>query len=342
MAMQVEVTPRLAALSNRVQCVDLHPTKTWILAALYSGDVHIWDYSSGGVIKEFNRGKLPARVAKFVPRMNWVVIGSDDGYVLVCDYQMMSVVKKFKAHELRVQSIAIHPIRSYLLTAGYDMQIILWNWDSNWKRIRVFMFGHYDYVTQVIFNPDDDLSFATASSDRTIMLWNLSSRYPDCTFRGHNQGVNCIAFFHVDGKLYLISGSDDRTVKIWDHGNQCCVQTLRGHTDRVTSVAFYAELSLLVSGSEDGTIRLWSSTTHHLVTILDHGLARAWSVCCSMDSNNMVFGYDRGAIMISLSSCRLSPREYALTEMYYTQNSFLSALLRNTITKRHSRINEIF
>ncbi|KAJ6856277.1 transcription factor WD40-like family [Populus alba x Populus x berolinensis] len=33
-------------LSERVKSVDLHPTKPWILAGLYSGTVCIWNYQT--------------------------------------------------------------------------------------------------------------------------------------------------------------------------------------------------------------------------------------------------------------------------------------------------------
>ena len=37
---------KLSARSDRVKCVDLHPTEPWMLASLYNGNVHVWDHES--------------------------------------------------------------------------------------------------------------------------------------------------------------------------------------------------------------------------------------------------------------------------------------------------------
>lgn len=34
------------ARSDRVKCIDLHSKEPWMLASLYNGNVHIWNYES--------------------------------------------------------------------------------------------------------------------------------------------------------------------------------------------------------------------------------------------------------------------------------------------------------
>ncbi|CAJ0607379.1 unnamed protein product [Cylicocyclus nassatus] len=59
--------------SSRVKSVDLHPTETWLLAALCSGSVQIWNYESQLLLKSFKICDLPVRAAKFISRRNWIV-----------------------------------------------------------------------------------------------------------------------------------------------------------------------------------------------------------------------------------------------------------------------------
>ena len=64
----------------------------------------------------------------------------------------------------------------------------------------------------VVFNPKDPNTFATASLDRTVKVWNLTSTVPNFTLEGHEKGVNCVEYYRGGDKPYIISGSDDRFV----------------------------------------------------------------------------------------------------------------------------------
>ena len=44
--LRLDIKRKLSARSDRVKCVDLHPTEPWMLASLYNGNVHIWNSES--------------------------------------------------------------------------------------------------------------------------------------------------------------------------------------------------------------------------------------------------------------------------------------------------------
>ena len=75
-----------------------------------------------------------------------------------------------------------------------------------------------------MFNPKDNNTFASASLDWLVKVWQLGSAQPNFTLEGHTKGVNCLEYYSGGEKPYLISGADDRTVKIWDYQNKTCVQ----------------------------------------------------------------------------------------------------------------------
>lgn len=50
-----------------------------------------------------------------------------------------------------------------------DMLIKLWNWDKSWSCQQVFE-GHTHYVMQIVINPKDNNTFASASLDRTLKV----------------------------------------------------------------------------------------------------------------------------------------------------------------------------
>ncbi|GFG37833.1 hypothetical protein Cfor_04931 [Coptotermes formosanus] len=219
--------------------------------------------------------------------------------VRVFNYNTLERVHAFEAHSDYVRCIAVHPTQPYLLTSSDDMLIKLWNWDKQWSCQQVFE-GHTHYVMQIVINPKDNNTFASASLDRTVKVWQLGSSTPNFTLEGHEKGVNCVDYYHGGDKPYLISGADDRLVKIWDYQNKTCVQTLEGHAQNISAVCFHPELPIVLTGSEDGTVRIWHAGTYRLESSLNYGLERVWTVACMRGSNNVALGYDEGSIMVKV------------------------------------------
>ena len=73
------------------------------------------------------------------------------------------------------------------------MSIKLWDWDKKWQCIQTFE-GHTHYVMQVVFNPKDNNTFASASLDRTIKVRG-------CSFKWLAQNV-----FVIELRLMVVDG----------------------------------------------------------------------------------------------------------------------------------------
>ncbi|XP_052225697.1 coatomer subunit beta'-like isoform X7 [Dreissena polymorpha] len=299
MPLRLDIKRKLSARSDRVKTVDLHPSEPWMLASLYNGNVHIWNFESQQLIKSFEVCDLPVRCARFVARKNWILTGSDDMHVRAYNYNTLERVHQFEAHSDYIRCIAVHPTQPFFLTSSDDMLIKLWDWDKKWTCTQVFE-GHSHYVMQIVINPKDNNTFASASLDRTVKVWQLGSANPNFTLEGHEKGVNCIDYYSGGDKPYLISGADDRLIKIWDYQNKTCVQTLEGHAQNISAVAFHPELPIIMTGSEDGTVRIWHANTYRLESTLNYGLERVWTIACARGSNNVALGYDEGSIIIKL------------------------------------------
>ena len=214
--LRLDIKKKLSATSERVKSVDLHLTEPWVLAALYSGNVMIWDYETGGCVKSFEVSELPVRCAKFVARKQWFLAASDDMRLRVFNYNTMEKIKEFEAHADYIRSLEVHPSLPYVLSSSDDMTIKLWDWDRGFDCTQIFE-GHSHYVMQVKFNPKDTNTFASASLDRSIKVWGLGSHAPHYTLDGHERGVNCVDYYPSGDKPYILSGADDQTVKIWDY-----------------------------------------------------------------------------------------------------------------------------
>ncbi|KAF5741695.1 hypothetical protein HS088_TW10G00699 [Tripterygium wilfordii] len=335
MALSLEIQKVFTEISERVKSVDLHPIEPWILTSLYSGTVCILNYQSQAIVKTFKVTDSPVRSAKFVARKNWVVAASDDKFIRVYNYDTMEKVAEFEAHTDFIRFVVVHPTLPYLLSSSDDKLIKVWDWEKGWICTKVFE-EHQHYVMQVAFNPVEVNTFASASLDGTIKVWNLESPAPIFTLEGHSKGVNSVDYFINGDKLYLLSGSDDYTVKVcnpacnsaflirmcvsnvlirpltnpvytqnrqvWDYETRSCVQTLEGHEHNVTAVCVHPEFPIIITCSEDQTIRLWNANTYGLESKLNYGLERVWAVGCIRGSNQAVFGCDKGTIMVKVNS----------------------------------------
>ena len=125
--------------------------------------------------------------------------------------------------------------------------------------------GHQGWVLSVSFSPDGKY-IATASSDRTAKLWDLSGNQL-AQFIGHLDGVLSISF-SPNGE-YIATASADGTARLWNlSGNQ--VAQFIGHQHRLFSVSFSPNGEYIATASADGTARLWDLSGHQIAQFVGH------------------------------------------------------------------------
>ncbi|KAJ2495200.1 hypothetical protein GGI11_008510, partial [Coemansia sp. RSA 2049] len=49
----IEDEKKLSVRTDRIKAIDMHPTEPWVVASLYDGKVHIWNYETQAEIKTF-------------------------------------------------------------------------------------------------------------------------------------------------------------------------------------------------------------------------------------------------------------------------------------------------
>ena len=141
---------------------------------------------------------------------------------------------------------------------------------------------------------------ATASDDKTLRLWDVSSESTTgvtsgpstvaagdalVEFRGHLDFVFSAAFSPTLD--LLASGSFDSTVKLWDVRCGSCVTTLPAHSDPVTSVDFNYDGTCIASASYDGLCRVWDVATGEcLKTVVGEESSEGAAVGCVKFSPN--------------------------------------------------------
>ena len=147
--------------------------------------------------------------------------------------------------------------------------------------------GHTSRVTKIVFS-SDGATLASASEDRTIRLWDVTTGTHRHTLTGHNSHIYSVAF-SPDGRT-LASGSENGRIRFWNVTTGQYRVTLEGHSSSVISVAFSPDGQTLASGSSDHTIRLWNATTGLYKVTLEGHSETINSVVFSPDGQTLASG----------------------------------------------------
>ena len=152
--------------------------------------------------------------------------------------------------------------------------------------------GHAGSVLAVAVTPDGRWAIS-ASSDRTLKVWDLATGQEERTLAGHESLVRSVAVT-ADGRR-AISASDDGTLIVWDLATGQEERTLAGHEGEVWSVAVTPDGRRAISASDDRTLRVWDlSTGQDLATIALEGAL--WCVALAPDGTTILAGDRAGNV----------------------------------------------
>ncbi len=115
--------------------------------------------------------------------------------------------------------------------------------------------GHVDVVGSMVITSDGRFAIS-ASSDRTIKIWDMAGGKRPRTLQGHYWAVTSLALL-ADDKT-LISGSWDNSLKIWDIESGEELHTFVGHKHMVHDVAVAENGRIAVSVGLDQSLRVWN------------------------------------------------------------------------------------
>ncbi|CAM3417489.1 PD40 domain-containing protein [Kibdelosporangium persicum] len=144
---------------------------------------------------------------------------------------------------------------------GNDLEL----WDLTTGAPPVSLPGHSAAVTDVALTLDGRTA-ATASADRTVILWDVVNRTRLATL--DIAAVSSGLAFSPDGRLLAVADHDNQMVTLWDIATRSRKAQLRGHGGWARSVAFSPDGRILASASSDQTVILWDLATGAQITRL--------------------------------------------------------------------------
>lgn len=191
-------------------------------------------------------------------------------------------------HRAPISGIAAHRDQ-YVLTAGYDNQVILWDAKTQRPLARAM---HDHLANQGAFSPDGAY-VVTSSSDYSARLWTVPDLRLVAVFADQEDDVE-MSVFHPDKPL-VATASRDHRVRVYDFGGKL-LHTFSGHTADVISVEWMRGADEIVSSSDDGTIKRWSLANNGLVADIDLDGIETDTIAIAADGR-IFAGNDEGEIV---------------------------------------------
>ncbi|WRH67680.1 MAG: trypsin-like peptidase domain-containing protein [Planktothrix sp. GU0601_MAG3] len=221
----------------------------------------------------------------------YTIVGNSNGNLSVWNMTTSGLTRTLSAHQGAINGISLSSDNKYLVTAGEDGVIKVWDLatglTSQTLPLVQTIQAHNNPVLVVKLSPDGKM-IASGSWDKTIKIWNLQTGQLLKTFIGHEQLVGAIAF-SPDGKI-LASGSKDSSIKLWNVETGELIRTLKGHELSVLSLAISPDGETLASSSADGTIGLWKLKTGQPIRRLSGHTDGVWSIVITSDGKTLISG----------------------------------------------------
>lgn len=270
------------------------------------GVVRLWDTQSGILRATLQAHTNWAFSVAWLTDGKFFATGGGDNLVhLFESSHPVQPLKTFRGHSNDVHAVVISADSQYIVSAGDDRRIIVWNVSTG--SLEREWTAHDKQIPTLALGPDGH-TLASGSRDDSIRLWDLRTGALRETLIGHTDDVLSVRF--SPGGKSLASASYDHTVRLWDVSTGRAARIFKGHTNRVFSVAFSPDGSRLASAG-DSTVRIWNITTRaplHVLTtpnnqITEHLSAVAFSpdgktlAVSSTTGSTFLFSAETGAVL---------------------------------------------
>ncbi|TQV67663.1 hypothetical protein FKG94_25145 [Exilibacterium tricleocarpae] len=191
-------------------------------------------------------------------------------------------------HSSPQSGIAAHD--KYVLTAGYDNKLILWDDE---KKVAVAQGVHDHLVNQCSISPCGRYALSS-SSDYSIRLWSVPDLKLLRIFNYHSDDVEGVCFH--ESEPLIASCSRDTSLALFDFNGQL-IHQLKGHKKDVISVGWLSGNHRLISSSDDGTIKIWDCNTGEIVKNFDLDDVETDTIAISKEGT-IFAGNDLGEILL--------------------------------------------
>ena len=224
----------LVGHSQSVLCLQFDPTpqEDIIISGSSDSSIIVWKFSTGQRLQTINAAHEESVLNLRFDR-RYLVTCSKDKKIKVWNRQPLLPTDanyprarqnqhcRVPSHVIDLQGMDINMLEAGLANGTYRPL-------KPFSHLMTFE-GHNAAVNAIQIHGNKIVS---ASGDRLIRIWDMTTGGCEKTVSGHQKGIACVQY---DGRR-IVSGSSDNTVRIYDPASGTEVATLLGHTNLVRTV----------------------------------------------------------------------------------------------------------
>ena len=186
----------------------------------------------------------PVNCVAFHPIFSSLASGSEDATLKIWDWELGEPERTVKGHTRAILDCDYGGPRggTLLASCSSDLTIKLWDPSDDYKNIRTLP-GHDHSVSAIRFIPSGAAGapssgnlLVSASRDKTLRIWDVTTGYCVKTLRGHSDWVRDV-YPSFDGR-WLLSAGDDQVARLWDTSSGDAKATFLGHDHVIECCTF--------------------------------------------------------------------------------------------------------
>jgi len=218
-------------------------------------DVRLWDGQSGRLLRVLSGHQAPVFAVAFSPDGSRLASGGADHSLRLWDIKTGATVTEVPGHPGNLVWIVYSPDGRYMVTLGSEGEV--WLRDGTSAAPLSQLRGHGDRVNRAeFFRFGGAMRLATASSDRTVRIWDPMKGTVLSTLQSFADDVLAIAL-SPDGRRLLIVSRDQGT-RLWDVAAEMPLAVLPDYTEEMVTASYAPPDGryFLIAGT-DGTVKVY-------------------------------------------------------------------------------------
>jgi WD40 repeat protein len=183
------------------------------------GMLTFWELPSLNPLKSIKISAESLRTAIYLPDYQWIIIGSSDSKIRVFHLQDLNLklINEWAAHFPSVFSLIIIPNLPFLVSAGRDASIRIWNYEDSFQLVQEIP-AHIQTINHLVLSPNSKY-LLSGSMDKLLKIWDVQNDFRLIKVidknrnDSHTASINRILWLHYNDSV--ITASDDKKIIQW-------------------------------------------------------------------------------------------------------------------------------
>eukprot|EP00002_Diphylleia_rotans_P034796 TRINITY_DN7505_c0_g2_i6.p1 TRINITY_DN7505_c0_g2~~TRINITY_DN7505_c0_g2_i6.p1 ORF type:complete len:412 (-),score=59.75 TRINITY_DN7505_c0_g2_i6:128-1363(-) len=237
-----------------VSCAKFSSKDALMVSSSFDHSIRVWDTTAAVCVRTFLHDDS---VCSFDISNDdsTIASGGMDRTVRLWNISKGTCTKLFRGHDNWVKVVRFAPNNNFVLSAGLDQRIFLWDVNGDPSHPVRILDAHEDYVLDMDVASPNHL--VTVSRDCTVKKWLIDTGKLEYSIQVQQNWPSCVRFSR-DGR-FIATGSHDNTVRVYESKTGKLIRQLKVQNDGIQSICFLSNDSLLCGtlGGDIQVLPLW-------------------------------------------------------------------------------------